>query len=77
MINVKCFSSQDTWDYYQRKYEEFLEYFLNTTLTLPEIWEKIGVCSRNNTARYIRKQLKKDGYDTDNRRGLIKKGEWL
>ena len=77
MIVVKEYTSSEVMDYRAKKYNEFLNLFLNTDMLVKDIWLAIDVAHKSRTANHIRQQLKHDGYNSDIRRGKICRGEWL
>lgn len=77
MLRVIEFTSQQTQDYHEDKYQQFLHYYLNTDLTVSEIHRILGLNKRNSTVKYINRKLKKAGYDSLIRYWKIKRGEWL
>lgn len=77
MITVRQYTSKETMTYREKKYQEFKDYFLNTTIPVVEIFDKIKVNRRNKTGHYIMNCLRRDGLNSSRRWGLIKRGEWL
>lgn len=75
-IKVVEFTTADTNNYQQRKYDEFMEYYLHTNFRVDEILKIIGVSRTNSTAKYISKKLKQNGHNSIKRSWSIKKGEW-
>ena len=76
-IKVKDFTTEETMNYREKKYQKFLELYFNTTLKLEDIFKRINVNRRNQTGRYILSCLKKEGFENSKRSGLIRRGEWL
>ena len=76
-ITVKDFTTEETMNYREKKYQKFLELYFNTELTVNDIFEEIGVNRHNQTGHYIISCLKKDGLESSKRWGLIKQGVWL
>jgi len=76
-ITIIEYNTEERLNYREKKYQQFLKYYLETDLRINEIFSVIGVNNRNSTARYIRRQLKKDGYNSYKRIGSIHKGEWV
>lgn len=76
-IKVKDFTTEETMNYREKKYQEFLELYFNTELKVSDIFEKIGVNRHNQTGHYIMSCLKKEGFENTRRWGLIKQGVWL
>ena len=62
---------------YTHYYTKYLELYLKTTLSVPEILEVVGLTQNNSTHRRINKQLKKENYTSPARRAMdIRNGEW-
>lgn len=76
-IKVHTYTWKEVEAYKEQKYQEFLKYYNETTLTVAEILKTIGLCERNRTATYIRQRLRKEGHNGVKRYILIRKGEWL
>lgn len=77
MINVKQYNSNNVEEYKLKKYDEFLYFFKHSEFPVNEIYKLIGVNITNSTGRYIRKRLRKEGYNSFKRIAKIHKGEWL
>lgn len=77
MITVKTYTSNEVLEMKERKYQQFLNYYMNTNLLISEIFDIIGLSNkRNSTAKYIRNKLRKEGYNSFKRANSIRKGEW-
>lgn len=77
-ITVKTYTSNQVLEYKERKYLQFLDYYKKTNLGVEDIFRAIGLTNnRNATVKYIRTRLKREGYNSLTRAGLIKKGEWV
>lgn len=76
-IKVKDFTTEETMNYREKKYQEFRKLYFNTELKVSDIFEKIGVNRHNQTGHYIKSCLKKEGFENTWRWGLIKQGKWL
>ena len=76
-IKVTEFTTEETMNYREKKYQEFRELYFNTELTINDIFKKMGVNRHNQTGHYIMSCLKKEGFENDKRGGLIRRGEWL
>ena len=76
-IKVKDFTTEETMDYREKKYQKFLELYFNTELKIEDIFKRINVNRHNQTGQYIMSCLKKEGLDSSKRWGLIKQGVWL
>ena len=78
MIKVREFTSKEVCDWQDRKYNEFLDYYNNTTHTVKQILQDDLRINQNcSTSRYIRKRLRHEGLNTNKRHELIKKGKWI
>ena len=77
MITIREFTTDERNEYEEEKYQEFLEYYLNTEMGVGEIMRKMDINNRNNLARVIREKLRKNGYNSDVRYKKILRGEWL
>lgn len=77
MITVRTCKSSEVANYRDKKYDEFLEYFLNTNIPVKDIFVKLNVNATNRTADYIRKKLRKQGYSSDERWQKIRFGKWV
>lgn len=77
MITVRTCKSSEVINYRDKKYDEFLDYFLNTNIPVKDIFRKIGLNKTNATAKHIREKLRKDGYSSDERWQKIKFGKWV
>ena len=77
MITVVTTTTNETKQYQNKKYDEFMDYYENTEIPVTKIFEKINVNQRNSTARFIREQLRKNGFNSDLRWRKIIKKEWL
>ena len=78
MITVRTCKSNEIKDYKESKYNLFLKYYFETNIPVTVILEDVlGLNKTNSTARYIRKQLRKDGYNSLKRWQSIKRGEWV
>lgn len=76
-IKVKDFTTAETMNYREKKYQKFLELYFNTELKVSDIFEEIGVNRHNQTGHYIMSCLKKEGFENTRRWSLIKQGAWL
>lgn len=76
-ITVKDFTTEETMNYREKKYQKFLELYFNTELKVSDIFEEIGVNRHNQTGHYIMSCLKKEGFENTRRWSLIKQGAWL
>ena len=77
MITVRTCKCQEVADYKKRKYNEFMNLYLNTNIPVTNIFKEIGLNNTNSTARYIRRCLKRDGHDALVRIQKIRKNEWV
>ena len=77
MITVIETTSSEIRDYEQTRYQEFMNYYLNTTLKVNDILKLMGLTGHHSVTKYIRKRLRNEGYDSLERVWSIKKGEWI
>lgn len=77
MITVRESTSAQTKSYNEQKYNEFLQYYFNTDIPVQKIYQIIGLNQKNSTCRYIKKRLRKDGYNQYKRIAMIHRGEWI
>lgn len=54
--------------FYEEKYQEYKKLFLETKLSMIEIWDELGVETRSVCAHYIRDKAKKEGLNSHKRR---------
>lgn len=76
MIKVVQFTSKEVESQKELKYQQFLKYYNETSLSAGEIYKLLGCNNRDSTSKHIKKRLKEEGYDTLKRSGLIRKGLW-
>lgn len=76
-IKVKDFTTEETMNYRENKYQEFKKLYFTTELKINDIFKRINVNRHNQTGQYILFCLKKEGFENDKRGGLIRRGEWL
>ena len=78
MIAVKTFTTKETIEYQHQKYEEFLNLYFNTEKSVTKIIrEEMGLNEKSSAVKYIRRQMRMNGYNAHKRIEAIKKGEWL
>lgn len=76
-IKVTDFTTEETMNYRENKYQEFKKLYFTTELRINDIFKKMGVNRHNQTGQYILSCLKKEGFENGERGGLIRRGEWL
>lgn len=57
---------------YEEKYQEYRDLFLNSNLTLKQIYEEINLLTYGQEYRHVKKRCKEDGLDGRERRKKIK-----
>lgn len=76
-ITIREYTTAERKEYEEEQYRKFLEYYLKTNLTVTEIMEVMDINNRNYLAKYIRKRIKDDGYNSNQRYMKIRNGEWI
>lgn len=76
-ITIREFNTDERNDYEEEQYKKFMELYKKTNKTVGEIMIEMNINNRNYIAKYIRSRLKKEGYNSSERYGKIRRGEWL